>query len=119
MGGYLSGGVGVYDPATGESKELEGIEQPEGMAYVGDTMFFGVYPRARLYKQDLNEKWDPELIKTLEDEGQDRPFAMLGAEDVQKLYFGTVPSYGLLGGAFVFLALGSVDWPYAVGVGLF
>ncbi|MFB6083822.1 MAG: DoxX family protein [Halorientalis sp.] len=40
-------------------------------------------------------------------------------EDQQDEMINFLKNVGLLGGSLVFLALGGVDWPYAVGVGLF
>ena len=45
-------------------------------------------------------------------------FWAVGEEDQQNEMINFLKNVGLLGGALVFLALGGVDWPYAVGVGL-
>jgi hypothetical protein len=45
--------------------------------------------------------WDnPREIFRLVEHGQDRPFAMLGVEKENKVFIGTIPTYGELGGAF-------------------
>ena len=46
-------------------------------------------------------------------------FWAVAEEDQQDEMTSFLKNVGLLGGALVFLALGGVDWPYAVGVGLF
>lgn len=104
IGGYLAGGHATYDPETGVTKEYKGLHQTEGLAYLGDTMFFGVYPKAELYKFNTKQAWsteneNPELITKVA--GQDRPFAVLPSEKYNKVYFGTVPDYGKLGGKLV------------------
>jgi len=102
--GYLSGGTAIFDPGTGVSKEFRGVGQAEGIACIGTRLYFGVYPRARFYEFDTAKEWDiakgnPRQIFTLEKEEQDRPFAMLAKEKENKMFIGTVPSYGILGGA--------------------
>jgi hypothetical protein len=119
-GGYLAGNMGVYDPATGKTEHLSGSGQTEGLVFIGKKMYMGVYPTARIFEYDTEKPWtgtkpafiepekgaNPEQIFSLEDNpniagytNQDRPFAMAGAEDLQKLIVGTVPKNGMLGGA--------------------
>ena len=106
-GGYLTGGVGAYDPKADKSEQLGGLSQSEDMTSIGNTIYFGVYPKARLNKHELGKKWDarrgnPREFAVLHEHGQDRPVAMLGVEELGeagKLFVGTVPGYGLLGGA--------------------
>jgi len=102
--GYLSGGVARFNPRTGKSEELTGVGQSEGMATLGSRIYFGVYPRARIYVFDTAKPWDtkqgnPRLLFQLDGEEQDRPYGMTGVEEGNKLFVGTVPAYGLLGGA--------------------
>lgn len=106
MGGYLAGGHATYDPQTGKSTKLPGLDQTEGMAVSGDKIFFGIYPKGRFYMYDTKKDWDvtknnPEMIGEVE--GQSRAFAVLPAkfEKSKKVFFGTVPEYGKLGGALV------------------
>jgi outer membrane protein assembly factor BamB len=102
-GGYLSGGLSAYDPRTGESKQLGSVGQPEGMAVLGEKIYFGVYPRARLAVFDTSKPWDPkaknpDTFFDLDKFEQDRPFGVLGVEKLNKVFYGTVPDYGKLGG---------------------
>ncbi|WP_266202738.1 hypothetical protein [Pontibacter kalidii] len=102
LSGYLAGGNAAYDPKSGKTVEYSGLIQSEGMAKQGDDLYFGIYPAAQLYKYDTKRAWDvsqnnPRLIKQLE--GQSRPFAILSVDSLRKVYFGTVPNYGVLGGA--------------------
>lgn len=99
------GGVGIYDPATGvmEPGSL-GISQAEGITAIGDVLYFGIYPQARLAMFDTSRPagtGNPaEIAKLPADSLQDRPFGMVGAAELGKLFMGTVPQYGQLGGAF-------------------
>ncbi|MBH8593591.1 Ig-like domain-containing protein [Paenactinomyces guangxiensis] len=114
-GGYLSGGVGVYSPAKGKTVQYTGLGQVEGMTSVGQKMFFGVYGHAKIYEYDVSQPWrsniNPKLLFDLYSEEQDRPVAMVGSEQEGKLFIGTVPYYGQLGGAFSVydFASGKVD----------
>jgi|GEM_PF-5708866 len=102
MGGYLAGGHATYDPVTNTSKEYYGMHQTEGMSALGDTLYFGVYSGAKIYKYDTKATWDlknanPKLLTEIK--GQSRPFANLAIDSLNRVYFATVPSYGVLGGA--------------------
>ncbi|QNK56683.1 S-layer homology domain-containing protein [Paenibacillus sp. PAMC21692] len=105
--GYLQGNLGVYAPSSGESMYYEGIGQGEGMTVVHDKLYLGVYPGAAIFEYDLSKPWDrtnseqlnPSRLFTMGDINQDRPFGMAGSEDMNKLFVGTVPKNGMLGGA--------------------
>ncbi|RLQ94858.1 carbohydrate binding domain-containing protein [Falsibacillus albus] len=113
--GYLPGNMGAYVPTTGENIRFDGIGQSEGMANLNGKMYLGLYPHAKIYEFDPFEEWNrtdsdalnPNLLFSLENNAeipgytpQDRPFAMLGVEDYNQLFIGTVPKNGNLGGAF-------------------
>lgn len=103
-GGYLSGGLSVFDPAENKTTQLGSISQSEGMATMGDNLYLGVYPGARLYVYDATRPFqprenNPRLIGQLDEHDQDRPFGMLGVESLGKVFIGTVSDYGRLGGA--------------------
>ncbi|MFD0959708.1 S-layer homology domain-containing protein [Paenibacillus chungangensis] len=105
--GYLQGNLGVYTPSTGDSMYYEGIGQGEGMTVIHNKLYLGVYPGASIMEYDLAQPWNrtnadklnPNRLFTLGDLNQDRPFGMAGAEDYNKLFVGTVPKNGMLGGA--------------------
>lgn len=106
MGGYLAGGHATYDPKTGVNTKYTGLDQTEGMTVSGDKIFFGIYPRGRFYMYDTKRSWNiaeenPVMIG--EAAGQSRAFAVLKVNTAteQKIFFGTVPEYGKLGGALV------------------
>lgn len=102
--GYLFGGNAVYNPKTKESNQLDGIGQAEGMVVYKNSIYFGVYPKARFYMYDTARDWsvakkNPTMIGSIP--GQDRPFASTAIESMEKIYWGTIPGYGKLGGALV------------------
>lgn len=105
--GYVVGNLGVYDPANGEHKQIRGIGQAEGITAVGSTVYFGVYPKARIYEMETTgpRAYKPRQLFTLAGEDQDRPFGMLGVPEERKVFIGTVPGYGVLGGALAVLDL--------------
>ncbi|MGI2297252.1 S-layer homology domain-containing protein [Paenibacillus sp. GXUN7292] len=104
--GYLQGNLGVYTPSSGESMYLDGIGQGEGLTSIHNKLYLGIYPNASIYEYDPDKPWNrsnadhlnPNRLFTLGDLNQDRPFAIEGAEDLNKLFVGTVPKNGMLGG---------------------
>lgn len=103
-GGYLSGSNAAYDPATGKSAEYRGMSQTEGVTLHGTDMYFGIYPHGRLYRFNTTKPWstqdnNPKLIAKIPE--QSRFFAGTALPGQNKLFFGSVPEYGLLGGALV------------------
>lgn len=103
--GYISGGVGVYSPDTGKLvRYTGGVGQSESIFTLGDKMYFGVYGDAKIYEYDPSQPWkanqNPRLLFSMQSESQNRPHAMTGSEEHHKLFIGTAPYYGQLGGAF-------------------
>jgi hypothetical protein len=100
---YISsymGSVGVqYDPAT-EAFIKFPLGQSEGMGFVGNTLYFGVYPSAEIRGWDtttaLPTSNGPALLFKVDNE-QDRPFVL--KEAAGKLLIGTIPGYSAHGGA--------------------
>ncbi len=103
---YLGGGMGIFDPGTGKS-EVHRLSQCEGIASVGERLYLGIYPGARIYEYDTRQPWRsagpaPTVTQRFElksEHEQDRPYAMLGVDEIGKLFIGTVPDYGKRGGA--------------------
>ncbi|GAA3548760.1 hypothetical protein GCM10022419_031350 [Nonomuraea rosea] len=93
-GGFFTGGLAAYDPATGESQYWQNVGQSEGIVTHKGKLYLGVYPGARIYEFDGAA---PRQLLSLGDQEQDRPFAMISAGDW--LAFGTVPKSGAVGGA--------------------
>ncbi|MFD0959862.1 S-layer homology domain-containing protein [Paenibacillus chungangensis] len=108
MGGYQRG-MSVYDLDSGEflyrNKEFH---QPEGISFLNDAVYFGTYSGAVMYRLDRDKPFqynelgegNPGLAADIEAD-QDRPFTMTSGDG--KLFIGTFPTYGQLGGALTIL----------------
>ncbi|MFC3771757.1 FIMAH domain-containing protein [Paenibacillus sp. GCM10012303] len=103
IGGYHKG-VSVYNTVYERfDVKGEGLHQIEGVGYLNGKAYFGVYAGARLYEYDPAEPWNfvgkptdnPHLEHVVS--GQDRPFIFETAGS--KLFTGTIPAYGKLGGS--------------------
>ncbi|SDD65277.1 hypothetical protein SAMN02799630_04532 [Paenibacillus sp. UNCCL117] len=96
MSGY-PGGIGAqYDPKTGTKVNFT-LGQSEGMVGLGDYMYYGVYPGAIIYRSKLSDPV-PAVEQVFQiGSDQDRPYVMIAADN--KLFIGTIPGYGKLGGA--------------------
>lgn len=100
--GYVSGGVGIYDPLTERREFFSGIGQAESITHDGKHIYFGVYPRAIIVRYNPTAPRDgnnPRELLRLTPCQQDRPYAMAVHAGSGKLFVGTVPAYGHLGGA--------------------
>ncbi|MFC5285068.1 hypothetical protein [Pedobacter alpinus] len=102
-GGYLAGGHATFNPQTGINEKHVGLDQTEGMAVQGDSIYFGIYPKGRFYVYNTHKPWDikqynPKKIAQIEE--QSRSFAVLSTSK-QMMVFGMIPEYGKLGGALV------------------
>ncbi|NOU90562.1 hypothetical protein GC102_33220 [Paenibacillus sp. LMG 31460] len=96
MSGYPGGLGAQYDPKTGKNVNFT-LGQSEGMVGLGDYMYYGVYPGANIYRSAIGT-----AVPTVEPvfqigSDQDRPYIMIAADN--KLFIGTIPGYGKLGGA--------------------
>ncbi len=104
IGGYQRG-ASIYDTLT-ESylHNIPTFHQPEGIGFMNGKAYFGTYGGAVIYKYDpslpFNYREDstgnPGLAYDME-EDQDRPFVIKNSGN--KLFIGTFPTYGKLGGA--------------------
>lgn len=95
--GYLTGGLGIYTPLRSDlSESLTGFGQAEGMIAYNGKLYQGVYPRAGLYEYDPDTETKT-LLFDLKDDLQDRPFGLAAGNG--KIFVGTAPVYGELGGA--------------------
>lgn len=101
IGGYFTGGLARYDVESGELKQFKGIGQTEGLLFGQGKLYLGVYPKAIMYEYDPKQPWvkeeNPKRLFSLNEEEQDRPFALAWAG--KELAIGTVSGYGRLGGA--------------------
>lgn len=121
---FLVGGNAMYDPVTGErreySKQSVGIEQTvpgnqtDRIYSYKDKIYYVTYTGMRVYEYDQSLPWDrqsatrpnPKFLFTASDVGsQDRGLAGTVMPEEGKLVIGTVPKYGLLGGALVIFDL--------------
>lgn len=101
-GGYLTGNNAAYNPKSKTITSYPGLHQPEGITVQDENIYFGTYTRAEFYVYNTTlpwslEKGNPKKIGQIK--GQDRPFGGVNVREHHQLYFGTVPGYGLLGGA--------------------
>ncbi|MFC7748468.1 S-layer homology domain-containing protein [Paenibacillus thermoaerophilus] len=110
--GFISGGgLGIYSPTKNETERQLLIGQIEGYASLNGKMYFGVYPGATLFEYDPSQPWNrtdaskpnnPLRLLQIGNE-QDRPIAMVGVEEFNKVFIGTYPIAGKTGGALTIL----------------
>lgn len=99
MGGFLAGGTAAFDPIARTSVRYKGLDQTERIGLLGDDIYFGVYPYAQLFRFNPNKPWNKNNPRQLAQlKGQSRPMAVLGVPELAKVFTGTVPEYGQLGG---------------------
>ncbi|WP_053365839.1 FIMAH domain-containing protein [Bacillus sp. FJAT-27245] len=104
LSGYPGGKGAVYNPETDKNKNFT-LGQAEGMVPLGNNMYFGVYAGAFIFEMDVTSPaLSPKQIYDIPE--QDRPFIMTAAKN--KLYIGTIPDYGHLGGSLTVLDPASV-----------
>jgi hypothetical protein len=105
--GFLTGGMGVYNPLRGDGNDatsdmmFKGISQVDRMEPYNGKMYFGVYPGGNLYEYDPTLPWDyetnPKQLVNTSAFKQDRPKAI--AFGGGKVYMGTVATTGQMDGA--------------------
>lgn len=107
LGGFIDG-LSIFDQANQKyDMQMSNSDSPhqiEEIGFLNGKAYFGAYSGARIYRYDSSQPYNygslpannPGLIKTIP-EGQDRPYAMASGDN--KLFIGTVPSYGSLGGS--------------------
>ncbi|RKN86221.1 S-layer homology domain-containing protein [Paenibacillus ginsengarvi] len=99
FGGYQRG-MSIYNPFTNKiDVNVSSFAQPEGIGFMNNKVYYGTYVSAIMYSYDpaepvllnKNPKYEYKVSH------QDRPFAITSGDN--KLFVGTVPDYGFLGGA--------------------
>lgn len=95
LSGYPGGVAARIDPQTGKTETFS-LGQAEGFGAYGKTLYMGIYPQAAIWKMEADGPLKPAKAFDIGAE-QDRPFAFAAGRG--KVYIGTVPGYGLLGGA--------------------
>ncbi|MEH7388072.1 WD40 repeat domain-containing protein, partial [Bacillus sp. JJ1521] len=111
MGGYQRG-MSVYNPFSNEIEvNISSFAQPEGIGFLNDKVYYGTYVGAIMYSYDPNQPVDlnsnPQLEYDIKDE-QDRPFAITSGDN--KLFVGTIPDYGVLGGVLAIYDEDTGEW---------
>lgn len=115
LGGYHRG-MSIFDMDKEEiTHNLSWMPQPEGMGFLNGKVYFGTYGGAKIYQYDPEKPLDfgespshnPGLAYDIE-EFQDRPFTFASGDN--KLFIGTIPGYGELGGALTVYDEGSGEW---------
>ncbi|TMV52821.1 hypothetical protein FE783_01075 [Paenibacillus mesophilus] len=113
-GGYHKG-LSVYDTVYRRfDVQEQGLHQVEGVGYLNGKVYFGVYAGARIYEYNPELPWsiggsaaaNPRLVRTVA--GQDRPFIFEPGGN--KLFIGTIPAYGKLGGTLTVYDGGTQSW---------
>ncbi|HEX7744981.1 MAG TPA: hypothetical protein VF462_06940 [Micromonosporaceae bacterium] len=110
-GGFLNGGLARIDPDTGAS-QFNRFSQTESVLDLGDTVWIGVYPDARLYRYDPAAAWSsteyspgppgtPENpVKVVDLKAVDQVRARASTDAGPWVAYGTMPNL-VLGGALV------------------
>lgn len=103
-GGYLSGNNAAYDLNKNKAEVFLGLSQTESLTVLGSKIYFGNYPGCKFNVYDTSKEWikdknNPKQIGIVR--GQDRPFGALAVPSLNKVFFGTVPNYGINGGQLV------------------
>lgn len=99
-GGYMGDGIATIDLTTGNrwrNGRGSGINQIEGMIEHNDTIYIGSYGSADLINFNKKTTLATAIIRLRTDYGQSRPYGWAYAAG--KIVAGTVPDYGLQGGA--------------------
>ncbi|GGA18801.1 hypothetical protein [Psychrobacillus lasiicapitis] len=103
--GYMSGGLGVYDVATGNKELYRNISQIESMYHINNKLYIGAYPLARLLVYDRALPWDngnPKEIIRMNEYGQERSTAVTPYNNGKEIVLGTLPDASVGGGALAF-----------------
>ncbi|MBE7021194.1 MAG: hypothetical protein E7411_07165 [Ruminococcaceae bacterium] len=97
LGSYAGTSSLRYDVSEG-TKLIFPTSQIEGMTYCDGIQYMGMYTKAGLYKFDHKKSPgsnNPEYLGRI-GTNQDRPFALCAGDG--KVFAGTIPDYGYLGG---------------------
>jgi hypothetical protein len=99
--GFVTGHMSIYDPESGTNTVLRNIGQAEGITALNGKMYLGIYPGATVYEYNPFDGYATGSVKPLFTigYGQDRTLAMVGVNKLNKLFIGTHPKNGEVGGA--------------------
>ncbi|GGF98877.1 hypothetical protein GCM10010912_49560 [Paenibacillus albidus] len=107
LGGFIDG-LSIFDQTNQKyDMQMSNSDSPhqiEEIGFLNGKAYFGAYSGARIYRYDASQPYiygalptnNPGLVNTIP-EGQDRPYAMASGDN--KLFIGTIPGYGSLGGS--------------------
>ncbi|WP_426348539.1 Ig-like domain-containing protein [Alloiococcus sp. CFN-8] len=104
IGGYMRG-ASIYDTISeAYLHNMPTFHQPEGIGFMNGSTYFGTYTGGVIYRYNPDKPFNyredstgnPGIVYDIEDD-QDRPFVIKNHEN--KLFIGTIPTYGKLGGA--------------------
>lgn len=102
INGYMSGGLAIYNTKDHTSKLFQDISQIESMSLMGDKLYIGAYPNARVLELDLTKPWsatNPREMMRLGNFGQSRSTAITAMPKLNKVFVGTYPETSVGGGA--------------------
>ncbi|NOU71124.1 hypothetical protein GC098_06725, partial [Paenibacillus sp. LMG 31458] len=107
LGGYIDG-MSVFNESTQsydvQASSPKSPHQVEEIGFLNGKTYFGAYGGARVYRYDASLPYNygetkannPGLVYTIP-QSQDRPYAFASGDN--KLFIGTVPVYGNMGGS--------------------
>ncbi|RDW20647.1 FIMAH domain-containing protein [Oceanobacillus chungangensis] len=111
MGGYQRG-MSIFNPFTEEIEvNIPSFAQPEGIGFLNDKVYYGTYVGAIMYSYDPLKEVDLNSNPNFEFDitnQQDRPFMITSGDN--KLFVGTVPDYGVLGGSLAIYDDNTKEW---------
>ncbi|GIP40250.1 hypothetical protein J31TS4_35300 [Paenibacillus sp. J31TS4] len=114
--GGIYRGISVYNPETHQIEMAESrVPQAEGIGFMNGKVYFGTYSGAVMYVYDptqplqfsYDSSGNPGLLYDIE-EYQDRPSVMTSGDN--RLFIGSKPGYGELGGALTIYDAMSGKW---------
>lgn len=94
-GGIAPGGMFLRNPETGEHQIIQPVAQVDSLLVLDGKVYYGTYPGAYVRMYDPGTG----TFTTFGQIGQEQDRPMAIAEYDGRIYFGTVPDYGLTGGA--------------------
>ncbi|CAG7629880.1 hypothetical protein PAECIP111802_01598 [Paenibacillus allorhizosphaerae] len=114
IGGYHQG-VSVYDPDEKRFKVQQfHTLQPESVGFLNGKVYFGMYGGAQIFEYDPARPWQygtasgNNPYRAYDIREQDRPYVFASGDN--KLFIGTIPDYGHLGGKLTIYDAGSNKW---------
>ncbi|RPF54333.1 FIMAH domain-containing protein [Aquisalibacillus elongatus] len=98
ISGVQSTNGAIFDPLSETFKSFE-IGQADTMSKVGDKLYLGQYPGARIFEYDTNKDPSSSNPKELFQIGDQQDRVKTIVEGENQLFIGTISDYNTLGGA--------------------